>query len=286
MNNTTTFGGIPLKYGEYSNSDILLQSIPYDGTSTWGKGADKGFQNFLEAAENMELYDIETDSEVYKKGIHILPPVLEKKNPESVYKAVFQQTKKLLQTDKFLTFFGGEHSVSIGIIDAFAQHYGKNLTVLQLDAHADLRPQYLGSEFNHACAMYRASLQTNLIQIGIRSMDVEEKQYMNLKNCFFAEQMHKQTDWQEQSLDQMTDKVYLSIDLDFFDPSIMPSTGTPEPGGGDWHTSLQYLRRVFQEKNIVGFDIVEFAPIKGLRHPDFLVSKLYYKLLSYKFYGK
>ncbi len=285
MNNKYTFGGISPKYSNYENALILLQSIPYDGTSTWGKGADKGFEVFIEASENMELYDIETNSEVYKKGIHILDAILEKSKPEKVFQKTYEKTKKLLETEKFLTFFGGEHSISIGIIQAFQEKYN-NLTVLQLDAHADLRKSYLNSEFNHACAMHKASKNTNLIQVGIRSMDTCEKKYMNHDKCFFAEEIYNQTDWIAKSIDQMTDNVYISIDLDVFDPAIMPATGTPEPGGLDWYTTVNYLKKVFTKKNVVGFDIVEFAPIKELRHPGFLVSKLYYKLLSYKFYGK
>ncbi len=285
MNKEYTFGGITSKYSNYQDASILLQSIPYDGTSTWGKGADNAFKFFIEASENMELYDIETDSEVYKEGIHVLPQLLERGSPENVYDAVYKKTIELLETDKFLTFLGGEHSVSIGIIDAFKKKH-KDITVLQLDAHADLRKSYLGSEFNHACAMHRASKATNLIQVGIRSMDVCEKEYMNYSNCYFAESIYSQTEWMKQSVEKMTDDVYISIDLDVFDPSVMPSTGTPEPGGLDWYAIINYLRLVFSSKNVVGFDIVEFAPIEGLSAPGFLVSKLYYKLLSYKFYGK
>lgn len=278
------FGGKENIYDDYNSSSILLQSIPYDGTSTWGKGADNAFDIFIDATENMELYDIETNSEVYKKGIHVLPEITEKSSPEAVFETVYNKTKELLKTNKYLSFLGGEHSVSIGVIKAFYEKYD-NLTVLQLDAHADLRKDYLGSEYNHACALHDASKHTNLIQIGIRSMDSCEKQYMNKDKCFFAEDIYNQNKWQEDSIKLMTDDVYLTIDLDALDPSIMPSTGTPEPGGLDWNTTINYLRKVFEEKNVVGFDIVEHAPIKGLKAPDFLVAKLYYKLLSYKFHS-
>lgn len=178
-----TFAGIPKKYANKKTAAISLTSIPYDGTSTWGKGADKGFAAFLDAAENMEIYDIETDSEVYKKGVILTEPILENSSPEAMYKATYTKTKALLKTDKFLTFFGGEHSVSIGIIKAFYEKYD-NLTVLQLDAHTDLRLSYEGSAYNHACAVYDASQHTNLIQVGIRSMDSSEKKYLNRKKCF------------------------------------------------------------------------------------------------------
>jgi len=276
------FGGIDNKYSDFDSALVLLQSIPYDGTSTWGKGADRAFDAFLEASENMELYDIETDSEVYKKGIHVLPEILEDKSPEAVFKKVYKNAGKLLDTGKYLTFFGGEHSISIGIIKAFYEKY-QNLTVLQLDAHADLRQSYLGTKYNHACALHDASKNANLIQVGIRSMDSCEKKYLNPEKCFFAEDMYQNKDWVQKSMDLMTDDVYLTIDLDAFDPSIMPATGTPEPGGLDWNTVISYLKLVFQHKNVVGFDIVELAPIPGFKAPEFLAAKLYYKLLSYKF---
>ncbi len=277
-----SFGGIDSPYSDLETANILLQSIPYDGTSTWGKGADKAFDAFIEASENMELYDIETDSEVYKLGIHTLPEIGNSHSPEALFSSVYNKVKELLKTNKFLTFMGGEHSISIGIIKAFSEEY-KNLTVLQLDAHADLRKEYLGSKYNHACALHEASLKTNLIQVGIRSMDVSEKQYLNENKCYFSENIQNDNNWKDKAIDQMTDDVYITIDLDVFDPSIMPSTGTPEPGGLDWHDTITFLKKVFQTKNVIGFDIVELSPISDLRAPDFLVAKLYYKLISYKF---
>ncbi len=275
-----TFAGIPAEFASYDGAAILLQSIPYDGTSTWGKGADMGFSAFLEAADNMELYDIETDSEVYRKGIHILPVITENSSPEAVFSMVYKKTTSLLNTGKFLTFFGGEHAISIGVIKAFYEHY-EQLTVLQLDAHADLRPSYDGTPYNHACAMHDASLHTNLIQVGIRSMDVEELPYLNRGNCFFAHQL--EGDWAEQVLKKITGNVYVTIDLDAFDPAIMPATGTPEPGGMQWNSTMRFLKRLFEEKEVKGFDITELAPIENIKAPNFLAAKLYYKLLSYKF---
>ena len=176
------FAGIDESYCRHENAAVLLQSIPYDGTSTWGKGADRGFAAFLEALENMELYDIETDSEAYRHGVHILPDITESSSPESVFETVYGKTKELLATNKYLTFFGGEHSVSIGVIKAFYEKYD-NLTVLQLDAHADLRESYGGTPYNHACALHDASRNTNLIQIGIRSADSSEMKCLNRQQC-------------------------------------------------------------------------------------------------------
>lgn len=282
METNNNYAGIEDQYAEKESAKVWLQSIPYDGTSSWGKGADKGFEAFLDASANMEIYDIETDSEVYKQGVFILDPITENSTPEKVFETVYKNTKELLESNKFLTFFGGEHSISIGLIKA---HYEKfeNLTVLQLDAHTDLRPEYLGSPYNHACAVYDASKNTNLIQVGIRSMDKSEMEHLNREKCYFAEEIHGQTDWMQKSINQMTNDVYLTIDLDAFDPAIMPATGTPEPGGLFWNDTIKYLRMVFEQKNVVGLDIVELAPIKGNSAPNFLAAKLYYKLLSYKF---
>lgn len=282
MINNTNYAGIEDDFANKEAAKVWLQSLPYDGTSSWGKGADKGFDAFLDASANMELYDIETDSEAYRNGVYIVNPITENSSPEAVFKAIYNSTTELLKAGKFLTFFGGEHAVSIGIIKAYYKKF-KNLTVLQLDAHTDLRPEYLGSPYNHACAVYDASRNTNLVQVGIRSMDKSEMQYVNRNQCYFAEEIYGRTDWMQKSIDQMTDDVYLTIDLDVFDSSLMPSTGTPEPGGLFWNETIIYLRKVFEQKNIVGLDIVELAPIEGNGAPNFLAAKLYYKLLSYKF---
>lgn len=277
-----TFAGIDEQHSTLDHAAILLQSIPYDGTSTWGKGADRGFEAFLEAAENMEVYDIETDSEVYKNGVHLLPAITEARSPEHMFRAVYANTRELLGNGKFLTSFGGEHSVSIGVIKAFYEKY-PGLTVLQLDAHADLRPEYLGTPYNHACALYDASRNTNLIQVGIRSMDESENRYLNRSKCFFAHEIHGNSGWMDKAIGLMGEQVYITLDLDVFDPSVMPATGTPEPGGLDWYTVTSFLRQVFASREVVGFDIVELAPIPGNKSPEFMVAKLYYKMLSYKF---
>jgi agmatinase len=154
---------------------------------------------------------------------------------------------------------------------------------LQLDAHADLRAAYEGSKCNHACAVYEASQTTNLIQVGIRSMDVIETTVMDKEKTYFAHEMAIDDTWMDSAVDQMTENVFITIDLDVFDPSIMPSTGTPEPGGLLWYETLEFLKQVFAEKNVVGFDIVELCPNKEEKSSDFLAAKLYYKMLSYKF---
>ncbi len=286
MKQTKSFAGIPDKYGKFEKAKVMLTSLPYDGTSTWGKGADKGYDAFMDALENMELYDIETDTEPYKNGVFVEKPLkLKDLTPEEMVDKIYRKVTKHLSYGKLLTYFGGEHSVSIGILRAFAKKY-KNLTVVQLDAHTDLRQTYHGSPYNHACAVAEAQRDTNLIQVGIRSMDVSEKKYLKKDKVYFAHQIMDNDYWMEEAIRKMTDPVYITLDLDVFDSSLMPSTGTPEPGGMHWYQVLQFLRMIFLRKQVVGFDIVELAPIQGFDAPQFLAAKLYYKMLAYYFTRK
>jgi len=282
MTTTNNYAGIPDKFAQLETAKVVLIPVPYDGTSTWGKGADKGPDAFLDASENMELYDIETGTEVYQQGVYLAPAISENSSAESMVNSVHAITKDYIKRNKFVTLFGGEHSISIGTIRAFNECFD-NLTVLHIDAHADLRESYDGTKYNHACAVHEASQTTNLIQVGIRSMDIMEKSFMDEEKTFFAHDMVNDEYWIDKVIELMTDNVLITFDLDVFDPSIMPSTGTPEPGGLFWYETLDFLKQVFKEKNVVGFDIVELCPNKADRSSDFLAAKLYYKMLSYKF---
>lgn len=276
-----TYAGIPAENATYENSKVVLVTVPYDGTSTWGKGADKGPELFLDASENMELYDIETDTEPYLQGVYMAGEVSEKSSPEKMVEAVYQKTKELVKDrEKLFTLIGGEHSVSIGSIRAVGEQY-HNLTVLQLDAHTDLRPEYHGSKNNHACAVFEANQKHKLVQVGIRSMDAEEKQYLPHKRVFFAHEIAKNDNWIKDVLDKVSGNVYITIDLDAFDPSITPSTGTPEPGGLQWYPTLKLLKKVFKKCNVVAFDIVELMDSPQAKPTAFLAAKLYYKMLAY-----
>jgi agmatinase len=282
----TKYGDFEQEYTALENAQIVVLPIPYDETSTWIKGADKGPQAILEASYNMEFYDIETQNEVYKKGIYTAPPVREKTNPEAMVEAVKAATTEYLEQGKFVVPIGGEHSVSIGAIQAFAQQFD-NLTVLQIDAHTDLRPTYLGSANNHACVMARAREVANIVQVGIRSMDSSELPYIEPNRIFYAHDIvrsrGKDTQWQQQVVNQLTDHVYITIDLDGFDPAIVPSTGTPEPGGLWYYEVLDLLKLVNEKVKIVGFDVVELCPNEHSKASDFLAAKLIYQLLSYRF---
>ena len=232
----------------------------------------------------MELYDIETDSEVYRLGIFTDQPVTESRNPELMVQTVEQRTNALLNEGKFVVTIGGEHSVSIGAIRAHAAHHD-GLTVLQIDAHTDLRDSYEGSPNNHACVMARAQELCPIVQVGIRSMDIGEKANLDPQHVFWAHEIVDAPDdaWMSKALNLISANVYITIDLDGFDPAIAPSTGTPEPGGLKWYPALRFLRKVIEHRNLVGFDIVELCPNPADKATDFLAAKLLYKLLSYKF---
>ncbi|MCG2460845.1 agmatinase [Flavobacteriaceae bacterium F89] len=282
MNTDNNYAGIDAEFAQLETAKVVLIPVPYDGTSTWGKGADQGPEAFLNASENMELYDIETNSEVYRQGIYLASAIEDLSTPEDMVNSVHKITKDYIKRNKFVTLIGGEHSISIGAIRAFNECFD-NLTVLHIDAHADLRESYDGTKFNHACAVHEASQTTNLIQVGIRSMDAIEKTFMDEEKTFFAHDMVNDEYWTDKVIDLMSDNVFITFDLDALDPSILPSTGTPEPGGLFYYETLEFLKQVFEEKNIVGFDLVELCPNKVDRSSDFLAAKLYYKMLSYKF---
>jgi agmatinase len=276
------YGDLPKQFTDFETSKVAIVPVPYDGTSTWLKGADKGPQALIEASCNMEVYDVETDSEVHKVGIHTCSPIIEDTSPEAMVDAVYDKVKDLLKKKKFPIVIGGEHSVSIGAIRAFAESFN-DITILQLDAHADLRQTYEGSKNNHACVMARAKEVAPIVQVGIRSMSVEEREDIQPDRVFYASQIYEQTTWMYELFSKLTRNVYITIDLDVLDPSIMSSTGTPEPGGLLWYQLIDILKAVSEKVNIVGFDVVELKPVKENRAPDFLASKLIYTLLTYKY---
>jgi len=284
MGQTAHFGDLTEEYTALENAGVVVIPVPFDRTSTWLKGADKGPAAIIEASAHMELYDIETDSEVYKKGIFTAEPVDGQQLPEDMAEMVAEQVRQYIRDNKFVVVVGGEHSVSIGSVRAQVAN-NADITVLQLDAHSDLRDEYKGSKYNHACAMARIAELCPIVQVGIRSMNSSEKKALDTNRVIFAREISSNKNWIEKVLSKLSQNVYVTIDLDVFDPSIMPSTGTPEPGGLLWYDVLGVMRTVFENRNVVGFDIVELCPDKRNKAPDFLAAKLIYKLLSYKFRG-
>lgn len=277
-----SFAGLPEEFSDFETSKIVILPVPFDKTTTYSQGTDKGPEALIEASRNIELYDIETDSEVYIHGIHTAKPI-EADTSEKMIQETYEATKKLLEQGKFIGIIGGEHSISSAPIRAFAEHF-PSLTVLQLDAHADLQPAYEGNPLSHASVMARVKEMDNvtkIVSVGIRSMSSEELPLVDKENTFYAHAL--KSNWIDQVISRLDGPIYITFDIDAFDSSLMPSTGTPEPGGLFWNETLQLLKRVIKEKDVVGFDVVELSPNSNNPAPDYLAAKLVYKILSYKF---
>jgi agmatinase len=274
-----SYGRVPEKFCLYEKAAIAILPVPYDGTSTWIKGSDRGPQALLDASANMELYDIETDSEVFKHGIVTIDPVSCPNDPEAMVDVVCDRARSLLNDGKFIVGIGGEHTISVGLVRAIAEKV-RDFSVLQLDAHLDTRTEYEGSKYNHACVMSRIGEICPYVQAGIRSMDSSELERLNSDRTFFAHEVLNGSNVTQKILNELTHNVYITIDLDVFDPSSMPSTGTPEPGGLDWYTLIKLIRSVIMEKEVVGIDITELLPNPTNRAPDFMAAKLVYRILS------
>jgi agmatinase len=278
------FFDIPEYFSKKENSGYSIISVPFDLTSTWQKGADKAPKAILEASKQIETYDIETDYEAYKNGIYTDNKKLDISNSQKMINSVTESVSYYLENNKFPIILGGEHSVAIGAVKAVKSFYN-DITVLQLDAHSDLRNEYYDSKYNHACTMARIKEISPIVQAGIRSMDVSEKKIIKEGRIFFAKDIYNSLDWINKVLSLLSKNVYITIDLDVFDPSIIPSTGTPEPGGLDWYTVLKLLKEVCLNKNLVGFDVCELCPGEN-KSSDFLAAKLIYKIITYHSYYK
>ncbi|MBP7341650.1 MAG: agmatinase [Deltaproteobacteria bacterium] len=276
------FGGI---YPEcpLSNAHFVVVSVPYDLTSTYQPGSRRGPAAIIEASTNMELYDEELKKETYLAGIHTaLPVAVDARGPRQMIQAVRKKIRRIVAQDKIPVMLGGEHSITLGAVQAVAERY-PDLTVLQLDAHADLRESYQGTPYNHACVARRVADFCRLVQVGIRSMSKEEGDYLpqSKVKSYSADYVFEHPKWAETVCKHLRGDVYITIDLDVFDPSIMSATGTPEPGGLYWRDVLTLLKTAAGRSTIRGFDVVELAPLPGVVAPDFMAAKLIYRLMGY-----
>lgn len=275
------FMGLTDEFSGYKTSKIVILPVPFDKTTTWLKGSDKGPEAIIDASRNVEFYDIETNSEVCKHGIFTEKAIKAKNSSEMITKT-HDKVKNLLKDGKFVVSLGGEHSISIGPIKAYAELY-KDMSILHLDAHSDSRDFYEGSKYNHACIMARArEIVKNTVSVGIRSMDSSELKNIDKDKTFYAHDIQKSKDWIQEATNKLSKNVYITIDLDVFDTGIMPSVGTPEPGGLGWYEVVDLLKNVAENKNVIGLDVVELLPSEN-KAPDFLAAKLIYKLLNYRF---
>jgi agmatinase len=279
------FGGLPERYTREDKAKIAIVPVAFDLTSSWMAGSRFGPRALIEASAYIELYDTETQTEVVDHGVLTAPEVTAESTQalnEKVYQAVTEQ----LDAGRFTVTLGGEHSVAFGAYQAHHERH-ENLSVLHLDAHTDRRNEFEGDPFNHACTLRRISeLNPDILSVGIRSLDRSELEFLDFDNVWFAKDIHGALDWIPGLVGRLQPNVYLTFDLDVFDPGIMSSTGTPEPGGMDWYTALALLRAVIRARTLVGFDVVELKPVENNKAPDFMAAKLVYKLLSYIFEQK
>ncbi|HEV8230841.1 MAG TPA: agmatinase [Thermoanaerobaculia bacterium] len=286
---STNFLGIPEDENTLDGSRVVVLPVPYERTVSYGVGTRNGPAAIIEASRYVELYDDELDEEVSRVGIHTLPPWLpDRMEPESAVRALEGVVSELLAQPRFVLTLGGEHAIAAGPIRAHQSRY-PDLSVLHLDAHGDLRDEYEGDKYSHACAARRfVELGIPTVHVGIRSISREEIDFARQKGLLIVSNRRLPffDDWIPEALLRLTDRVYVTFDVDFFDGSLVPGTGTPEPGGGTWEDALEILRRVAAERTIVGADVVEHAPLAGNRAPDFLVAKLCYKLLGYSLFAE
>ncbi|MEK6791973.1 MAG: agmatinase [Deltaproteobacteria bacterium] len=297
MDTLFNFGGLSREILDKQVPRFSVLPVPYDLTASYVSGMRNGPRAIIEASTHMELYDDELGLESFEAGIETLP-FLESTavGPDKMIHRVQEAADWILDAGRIPVILGGEHSVTLGMVRALLERYPK-MSVLQLDAHADMRDSYQGSPYNHACVARRISELCPIVQVGVRSLSIEEAEFMASEKTrpkkskgiktWYARDMFGPKGF---SLDKvvagLTGEVCITIDLDCFDPAIMPATGTPEPGGFDWYGALAVLKKVIEKRRVVGFDVVELCPLPGNIAPDFLAAKLVYKIMGYIAYGK
>jgi len=281
------FGGIAeAELSSFDDSRILVWPVSYEGTVSYGGGTGKGAMAIVDASRNMELYDEETDAETYKLGIHTLDESQSIDPPELMMNSLYERAKELVNSGKFVTMIGGEHSVSAPVIRAHAEKY-QDLSVLQIDAHADLRDSYDGTPHSHASIMARVvkDMRIPSVQVGIRSISVDEARVVDQlpTRIFWAKDIVGRNDWWDDAVDGLTENVYLTIDIDGLDPSLVSATGTPEPGGLGWYETVGLIRTLARKRKVVGMDLTEYSYVEGQNASAFLCAKLIYKTLGFVF---
>ncbi len=285
---TPLFLGLPEEEARYEECRGVVVPVPVEATVSYGGGTARGPRAILEASAYVELWDEVLGEEPYRTGgIHTAAPVdVSSGDPAAVVDELERLAGRLFADGRFPVFLGGEHSLTTGPVRA-AQAAFPDVTVLQLDAHADLRDTYHDTPWSHACVMRRVhELGVHAVAVGIRAISVEEVQYAREHDLpiFWSHRIAYGDEWMQTVLGGLSDDVYITFDVDFLDPSLMPATGTPEPGGGNWHDTMRFLELVFRERNVVGMDAVELAPIDGFPAPDFVVARLVHRCLGYRFH--
>jgi agmatinase len=277
------FLGLGREFASLDRAKVALLPVPYEATTSYLEGTRRGPEAILQASRHVELYDHELDAEPYRVGIHTYPMVeLTAAGPEAALAELREHYAEACAGDRFVIMLGGEHTITQVPALYWADRHDDDIGILQFDAHADLRDSFHGTRWSHACVMRRVVERVKPVGVGIRAIDLEEKRLIDALGLtmVYAEEL-AQPGWMERVMAALPQDVYISFDVDFFDPSLVPATGTPEPGGGTWDQAMALLRRVFAEKNVVAADVVELAPLPGIVAPDFLVAKLVYKMIGY-----
>jgi agmatinase len=283
MDGYMNFGGIEDAFASYAKAVFVVVPVPYDLTSTYQPGSRKGPAAILDASANMELFDDELYKETYAVGIHTLPLLeVDARGPSEMIQTVRRAIARVVNDGKIPVMLGGEHSISFGAVAAVKEKY-PGLNVLQLDAHADMRDSYQNSPYSHASVGRRISEICPLVQAGIRSFSVEEAEFMKTTSVrtYSSDFMLSNENWCEEICANLSGDLYITVDVDVFDPSLVPATGTPEPGGLSWRHVLGIVREAAKRCRVRGFDVVELAPIPGMIAPDFLTAKLVYRMIGY-----
>jgi agmatinase len=285
-----TFLGLDETASDFAAARAVILPVPYESTTSYGGGTTGGPGAILEASRYIELYDHELDQEPWEVGIATLPQLqLTGAGAAAAMGELRTAYDRVVEAgpDKFIITVGGEHSISGPPIQSWVRRLGgERLTVLQFDAHTDLRPEYEGTPHSHAAVMHQVHRDVDIVAVGIRALTGEEARLARDADgisVFYADDLDGDPAWMDKVLERLGENVYITFDVDCFDPSLVPSTGTPEPGGLTWYPVLRLLRRVFQTRNVRAGDVVELAPIPGLHAPDFLVAKLIYKMIGYRF---
>jgi agmatinase len=271
---------------DIQSARVVIVPIPFENSTSYIQGTAKGPEAILSASPYLELYDEELNTEAYHAGIYTIEPLPVSSNADKMMQVIESSVHRLLKMGKFMIALGGEHTISYGIVRGI-RNSRSDFSVLQFDAHSDLRNTYESSRLSHACVMRRIwEINKQIVQVGIRAQSIEERQFMLQHSIptYYAQDMGS-GNFPEKIINDLTDDVYITFDVDFFDPSVIPSTGTPEPGGFFWNETMAFLRQIFERKNVLGLDVVELSPVPGLHHPDFTIAKLIYKLIGYYLEG-
>ncbi|MBI2208915.1 agmatinase [Candidatus Woesearchaeota archaeon] len=280
------FFGLVDPLSNYESSKAVILQVPYEKTTTFMRGTKNGPKAILKSSVEVQPYDEEMEKNICEAGICTLKPLKAGEEPEEMMENICNKIKKLAHDSKFPVIVGGEHSITPACIKAFSDKYD-NLSVLQIDAHTDLADEWDGTKYSHACALRRCfEITRKIIPVGIRSTTMEEVEFaaQNGIKIFWAKDVYDNDEWHDDAIARLSDDVYITIDLDGFDPSIMPSVGTPEPGGMQYYPTLRFLKKVFNKRNVIGFDVVELCPNEKEASSDFTAAKLIYKLIGYKFF--